>query len=140
MTLKYYLLTKKTRTLKGTATKRIFYYLHQPPKKDLKKEKKEKLVYLSMVVLRWIKISTNSNAPSELNTRHEITNKNIPLVHNFHVKEMRERLTVKHGDDVRVNPGKEREAWRYVGSKHCAFVLLYSLPKEGVWPLEPEVV
>ena len=70
----------------------------------------------------------------------EITNKNVLLVNNFHVKEMRERLTVKEGDDIGVNPGKEGEAWRDVGSKHCAFVLVCSRPEEGLWPLKPEVV
>ena len=93
-----------------------------------------------MIFLSWIKIRTNSKTPSEFNTRHKITAKNILLFNNVHVKKVRKRLAIEDGDHIRVYPNEEREAWRHVGSKHSAVILLYSLLEEGLWPLEPKVV
>lgn len=83
--------------------------------------------YLSVLWLRSIKISTDPDIPSELHTRHEISNKNIPFVHKLHIKEVCKRLGVKDSNNVGINIGEERESWRDIGAKNCAPVLLYSL-------------
>jgi hypothetical protein len=96
--------------------------------------------YLSVLWLIGVKVSTNPDIPGELEAGHVISDKNIPLLHNLHVEEVCERLGVKDGNNVGINVGEEREGRGYVGAENRALVLLYSLPKECLWPLEPEVV
>lgn len=93
-----------------------------------------------MFWFRSVKVSTDPDIPGELHAGHEISNENVPLLHDLHVKEVCERLGVEDGNDVRVNISEERERGRDVGAENRALVLLYSLPEELLGALEPEVV
>lgn len=93
-----------------------------------------------MFRLRSIKISTNPQASCKLNTGHEITNKNIFLLHNLHIKEMSKRFTVKNSNDIGVYVEKQRPRGWYVCTEHSALVLFNAFSKESFRTLEPEVV
>ena len=93
-----------------------------------------------MLGFRGIKISAGSDVIGELNTRHEVSDETVLLVDEVHVEEMRERLTVQHGHNVRVNSQKQGECRRNVGTEHRTLVLLSSLLEESFRSLEPEVV
>lgn len=93
-----------------------------------------------MLWLRSIKVSANPNISSKLDTRHEITNEDVPLLHKIHVEEVRERLGVEDSYNVRINVGEEGEGGRDVCAENRALILLNSLPEESFGALEPEVI
>lgn len=93
-----------------------------------------------MLWLRGIKISTSPDIPSELYTRHELTDKDVLLLHNIHVKKISKGLGIKNCYNVRIDPSKERKCWRHICTEHGGLVLVSAFLEEGIRTLEPEVV
>lgn len=93
-----------------------------------------------MLWLRGIEISTGPDIPGELNTGHELADKNVLLLHNIHVKKISKRLGIENCYNVRIHPGKERKCWGHVCAEHGGLVLLNAFLEESIRTLEPEVV
>lgn len=93
-----------------------------------------------MLRFRSVLVNADPNVSGEGNAGDKISNKNILLLHEVHVEEVREGVAVKDSDDVGVHVQEERERRRNVRTEHTALVLFHSLPEEALWLLEPEVV
>ena len=99
-----------------------------------------KHIYLGVLWLGGVEVSTDPDIPSELDAGHEVTHKDVLLLHKVHVEEMRKRLAVKNCHDVWIDVEKERKRRRDVCTEYRALVPVNPFLEERFGALEPEVV
>ena len=95
--------------------------------------------YLGVLSLGGVEVGTDANVAGVLDAGHKVTDEDIFLLYQIHIKEVGEGFAVEDGDDVRVNINEEGESRRDVCTEHGAVVLLDPLPEELLRALEPEV-
>lgn len=108
--------------------------------KNCRKWREEDGSNLGVLRLGGVLINTDPHVSGVGDAGHEISDEDVLLVYEVHVKEVRKGPAVEQSNDVWVHVQEEREGRRNIGTEHGALVLLDPLPEEHIWLLEPEVV
>lgn len=89
-----------------------------------------------MLRFRRIEIRTNAPIAGELSAGHPIADECVLLIHQLHIKQMREGFGIENRNDVRISE-KQREGGWNVGTEHRALMLLYPLFEKLFGSLKP---